>query len=407
MTTALPVVDEGFDPASRSLSDALRVSFKILKLVMILVVILFLCSGFFTVEQNQEALVLRFGQLVAGGDGSLARGPGFKVALPEPVDEKVHVRTDTRTIVIESFGRGAGQTGAYMQLHPGVHGYMIMADRNLVHAMWTIQYEVTDSVTFISRVADAESADPNDNNDHGGAGPLIEAALENAVVHTAAAYTSSDILLQRADDFRREVRDRVRDHLADYGIDVLDIVPKGQPVVPGRVRNAWAARTTAAQTRAQQIKRAESEYTSTLNDAAGAVYPDLLDRLADYEKAKGGGDTAAVAATEKEIRRIMLAEAGGETAKRIGAAKGFKTEVEQSVRADVRRFEELLPEYEKNPETLVSKLWTETRTKLLSMAEGKLYPVPGWKLVIEVHPDERWKREDESKALLREAGGGE
>lgn len=45
-----------FDPGFKALSRAFRVSFFILKLIMILLVLLFLASGFRTVANNEECL---------------------------------------------------------------------------------------------------------------------------------------------------------------------------------------------------------------------------------------------------------------------------------------------------------------------------------------------------------------
>ena len=56
--------EEPFDPANQSLSDALRASFRILQFIMIIVLIFFLASGMFQVDQKKEEVVLlRFGEI--------------------------------------------------------------------------------------------------------------------------------------------------------------------------------------------------------------------------------------------------------------------------------------------------------------------------------------------------------
>ena len=49
------------DVASKSLSDALQISFTILKIIMAVLVILFIASGVFRVQYDEQALVLHFG----------------------------------------------------------------------------------------------------------------------------------------------------------------------------------------------------------------------------------------------------------------------------------------------------------------------------------------------------------
>ncbi len=64
------------DAGSQALSEALRSSFAIVKFVMLLLVLVFLGSGFFTVGPQERALVLRFGRPVGTGEKALL-GPGL------------------------------------------------------------------------------------------------------------------------------------------------------------------------------------------------------------------------------------------------------------------------------------------------------------------------------------------
>ena len=52
------------DAGSQALAEALRSSFAIVKVVMVLLVLLFLASGFFTVGPQERAILLRFGRPV-------------------------------------------------------------------------------------------------------------------------------------------------------------------------------------------------------------------------------------------------------------------------------------------------------------------------------------------------------
>ena len=73
------------DSGVQALSDALRSSFAIVKVIMVGLLVLFLFSGFFVVGPQEKALVLRFGIPVGGGDGQLL-GPGPHWAFPPPID---------------------------------------------------------------------------------------------------------------------------------------------------------------------------------------------------------------------------------------------------------------------------------------------------------------------------------
>src|SRR5215467_13781558 len=74
------------DAGSQALSEALRSSFAIVKFLMVVLVAVFLASGFFIVGPQQRAIIMRFGKPVAQGEKALL-GPGLHFSLPYPIDE--------------------------------------------------------------------------------------------------------------------------------------------------------------------------------------------------------------------------------------------------------------------------------------------------------------------------------
>ena len=88
------------DPA-QSLAEALRVSFTILKLAMLVLLIAYAFSGTFSVGSNEVALRLRFGDYVGSpGNRVLERGTYF--AAPFPIEQIVKV--DTRPTAVSLAG---------------------------------------------------------------------------------------------------------------------------------------------------------------------------------------------------------------------------------------------------------------------------------------------------------------
>src|SRR5438105_11975074 len=74
------------DSGSQALSEALRSSFAIVKVVMVALVVVFLASGFFKVNPQEQAIILRFGKPVGKGPSALL-GPGLHWSYPYPIDE--------------------------------------------------------------------------------------------------------------------------------------------------------------------------------------------------------------------------------------------------------------------------------------------------------------------------------
>ena len=72
------------DAGSQALAEALRSSFAIVKVVMVLLVLAFFSSGFFTVGPSEKAVILRFGRLV-GEEQEPLLGSGWHWSFPYPI----------------------------------------------------------------------------------------------------------------------------------------------------------------------------------------------------------------------------------------------------------------------------------------------------------------------------------
>ena len=70
----LAVEGVNLDAGSEALTNALQKAFNILKVVMVVIIVIFLASGFFKVNSGEKALVLRLG----------------KLTTPEPLTEGLH-----------------------------------------------------------------------------------------------------------------------------------------------------------------------------------------------------------------------------------------------------------------------------------------------------------------------------
>ncbi len=165
-----PGREDELDAAGKSLTDALRVSFVILKLIMAVLILLFFVSGIFRVQPNEQALVLRLGKIRGMGQERLL-GPGLQWAFPAPIDEIVRIVTKKKqTLAIDSFwyfereedklkGRKPrpGPT-----LSPLRDGYCLTRndsvagtgenDYNIVHAKWELTYTIARPELFFKNI---------------------------------------------------------------------------------------------------------------------------------------------------------------------------------------------------------------------------------------------------------------
>ena len=98
---ASPASNPPTDYGSEALAQALGVSFRILRYLMWVIVVLYAFSGLFQVRQHERAMVLVLGKLADGPDRLL--GPGFHITLPRPFAQVIRVPSESiRTVTTDS-----------------------------------------------------------------------------------------------------------------------------------------------------------------------------------------------------------------------------------------------------------------------------------------------------------------
>lgn len=403
---ALPVIEEPLDPANQSLADALRASFRVLKLIMIVLVIAFLASGLFIVDQNSVVVVSRFGQYIA------ERPAGLHIDFPYPITEKTEVRLDTRTVEVrafwmkltkdqevkplsELFARSEG-------LQPGVDGALLTAvDRwgdqggrgvdeegaELVHVKWNLAYRINVPLDFVSNVTDEQAT--------------IMAVFEAACVSMAARHSVDDIAFTNQSAFRTAVlldAQRRLDALkTGIHIDTLDSVPY-QPL---QVRAEFNNVITAENKKRTTIQAAEGEARKVLTEAAGDAYEDLVHAIRALETARNEPRSADVIAADEARINDLLQQAMGSAGETVRAAKAQADQIVLALQADAETLRRLRPKYEQNPMLLTSRLWEEAKRDIFESSGVMRFFVPeGMKrLVLWINRDPQQLREQYLKGL--------
>lgn len=249
------------DTGTQALSEALRLSFRVLRGLMVLLAVAYLASGIFVVPQHERALVLRFGKVAGLGPDGI-KEPGLHWTWPRPFSEIVRVTTErVQTLDTTSFWYGRGSdfqdnAGAGDTLRPETDGYVVTGDANLLHHRWALRYTVADPYAFRFGFADSEA--------------LLRAELDRAVVHVSARYAVDRALRTDLESYRAEVDRVLRARLDDLhlglrvqGVDILAIAP------PPQVAAAFDAVTQSAQERAQFISDAHAYAVRAVNEAQG------------------------------------------------------------------------------------------------------------------------------------------
>ncbi len=313
------------DTGSRALEDALKSSFFIVQIVLIALVIVFLSSGFFQVGAQERAIILRFGRPVGEGEKALL-GPGAHWAFPAPIDEIKRIPAAQIQVAMSTVGWYAttpemeaahAEPPAGPSLNPAIDGYTLTSDANVIHARATARYRITDPLGFHFEFANAPD--------------FVTNALNNALLFASSRFTVDDILTRKAVAFRETVSKRFTDLIDDQRLGIVVEQIDIQSIPPRQL----------------QAKFNEVIQASVKRD-------DGLNKARSYENE-------------------VLSKARGEAESRINAAQAERQRLVQIVSAEAKKFSDLLPEYQKNPELFTQLRQTETLQRVMANAEEKFF----------------------------------
>jgi len=404
------------DAAGKSLSDALRISFVILKLIMIVLVVAFLASGFRTVDSGEKALVLRFGKLQRILD------PGPHWIIPYPVDELVRIpvarkvnlpvdtfwfeqgredilgegakprryfpdklnplrqgycltrsqqkptrpyRLDLALTVNQTPGTVSSQLQATVKAVPSLAEEVEGSDYNIVHARWLIIYQIETVEQFFKNVYVRNVAPGQVYFDimKESIRPLLRSVIEDAVVDALVHYSIDEVLVS-TDTIPRRVQQLAQERLRELNTGVrLASVQLVEVRWPKQVNAAFEAYFEAGQKSTQAISEAEAYAQNTLNEAAGRVAKPLYESLQDPN-------------TSEEQLELLWSEAAGRVQDIIAQAKAYRTKVVASAEANAKYLLSILPEYEKRPELVQQRLYLDTMEQVLRNADEKFLVQP-------------------------------
>jgi membrane protease subunit HflK len=254
------------DTSSRALSEALRSSFLIVRVVMVILVVTFLASGFFQVNPQERKVILRFGRTVGSGNTALL-GPGWHWAFPPPIDEVVRIpyaqslkATSTvgwyHTTPEEAVQEQQGMPlPGRSSLDPTVDGYTLVGDGNIVHARATIFYRVQDPIRYAFDFVAASNS--------------VQNALDSALVYASAKFTNvDDVLRKERTRFQETIQARVDDLVHQEGLGITIEQCQVDEVPPLTLAADFASVTTALASVEQDLNSARSAQIQGTNAAA-------------------------------------------------------------------------------------------------------------------------------------------
>jgi len=393
-------VSEDLDAAGKSLSEALRISFIVLKVIMAVLILAFLASGFKTVGSDEQALVLRFGKIRGVGEKRVLKPRAWPYwVFPYPIDTMVKIPVEKKVdLAVRSFWYyqtkedmlsepSIKKTRFLPELDPVKDGYCITrsekqdetisgsrgSDYNIVHSKWQLTYKIDDPERFFKNVyVKDEDVKPGDiyfDVITKSITPLLQSLFEDVIVTATVNYTIDDVMFEQVA--------RLTEHIRRLLQEKLDTIESGIKVVriqltdrtwPLQVDEAFKALVTASQDRQTAISQAQTYAESTLNETAGPVAKKLFVALYD--------DTIS-----EEEKELLWSQLAGKAQEKIAEARAYRTKVVANARANAEYFQELLPEYRKRPELVVQKIYLDAIERIFDNVVEKfvIQPTEGTK----------------------------
>lgn len=380
------VLREAMDPANQSLAEALRLSFRILQVVILVLVMLFLASGFQNVDDGQSGVLTVWGK-IASVDGEESLAPGFHWSRwPYPVGEFVLFDVENRSITLErqfwprmppglSVEEAASRALPSSPLMPGLDGSVITSDAAIAHFQLSAKYEIVDPAEYIQVVGSPDDADH-----------LVALAVERAAVHVTATMSVQE-LIDRADDARLAIQQRAQVDLDDVGIALEHVTFTEGPYPPLAIQRVFGDLQQAKIRAERLVENARQDANEILIDTAGENYPEIIQLIDAYEEAFELEDDALAETRLDAINAWMESEAAsGDVSEVIKSARGYMADVEATYGKEARRFASLEPTFRQHPDLVVRERWMDVYARVLDREGVEIYYAPaevgGVKLIL-------------------------
>lgn len=267
--------------------------------LLALFVVVTAASAFYTVDANEQAVVLRFGKYHATVD------PGAHFRVPF-IDQVLTVSTEERTVRLPGIEATSDLGPAQL---PEDQTLMLTGDLNAATVEWTVQWRVRDAKDFLFAFYDRRDGDVFER--------VFRTAAQSTMNRLIGDYSVDEVLTDKRTEVGEKARIATQKILDDYNCGVTITGFQMQRVTPPeRVKSSFDAVNASIQER----DRLENEANKIRNEILPKAKADR-DKLireaegyADRRRAEVDGEVTALkakyeaykTAPEETRRRLYL-----------------------------------------------------------------------------------------------------
>lgn len=269
--------------------------------------IVWMLTGFYIVQEGQQAVVLRFGKFKGAESGITGAGVNWRLPYPFEAHEVVQV-SQLRSVEV---GRNKALQGSASQASGLRDSSMLTQDENIVDVRFVVQYRLKNSADYIFNNRDPDEA--------------VILAAESAVREVVGKGTMNTVLNEKREAIAGDIVKSVQTQLDAYKTGILISSVNIQNVQPP-----------------EQVQ---------------AAFDDALKAGQDGDRAKNEGQAYA---------NDVIPRAEGAAARLREEAAGYKARVIAQAEGDASRFKAILPEYQRAPQVMRDRLYTDTMQQIYS-----------------------------------------
>ncbi len=270
---------------------------RILFIIVIILFSLWLLTGFYRVNPQQQGVVLRFGEWVS------TTGPGLHYQIPYPIEQVLtpEVTRDNRLEI----GFRDNLRGSSSRRDVPDESLMITGDENIIDIDFVVFWRISDAGAYLFNLADPDGT--------------IKVAAESVMREVIGETEIQNALTDGRESIQITVRQKLQDLLDEYKVGV-------------RVREVQLL----------------------------AVDPPegVIDAFIDVQRARQDRDRLKNEA--EAIRNDIVPRARGEAAQLIADAEAYEAEVLNRAQGDASRFNQVYDAYVQNKEVTKERIYLET-----------------------------------------------
>ncbi|NLN46423.1 MAG: FtsH protease activity modulator HflK [Clostridiaceae bacterium] len=291
-------MDNRNNEAQEAVRRAMPLVRRFLPIALVVVLVIIGLTGIYKVDSGQAIVITRFGHVIRVEEQA---GINFKIPLIESahtvsLEQRYKIEYGFRTVSDSSYSDVEEEQTVIVEA--------VGNNSSLVLTELTVEYQVENPVDYLFSVEDPERA--------------IRLILEDALRNVMQSVTLDEALTDKA-TIDSLIRPEIQSKLNAYesGIRIIEVKTQNTSLLP------------AVDTAYREIERANQHRNSRIEEA-------------------------------QKYSNTVVPQAEADAFQLVEESKGYKASILADARAEVAQFKALLTEYQRNPELVMEKMYTES-----------------------------------------------